>query len=239
MIKIAICDDDIQVLEKMVSIVKDYFRIIDRTVWVAEYKSGARLLKANARFDIIFLDIEMPQMDGIETAQKLRNWDLNSKIIYVTNYSQYQKRAYKVHAFDYIDKPLQEKAIFGVLKEAIRYLDGAIKKQKYAFDTEEGIITLELDDIYYFEYLTKKVIINSAKGKYVSRYSLKELYEKIGNNSFELPHKSFIVNFLHIKGIKGFEIFMENGATIPLAQKRAVKFKEKFNDFLQSTFEKV
>lgn len=239
MIKVAVCDDEIHIRGKLISIIKEYFDEIKRAVWVADFKTGDGLLKAKIRFDIIFLDIEMPNMNGIETAKKLRNWDVNSKIIYVTNYDKYKSCAYKVHAFDYICKPVREKVIYGVLSEAVRYLDHASERQRYAFKTEEGIVTLELDDIYYFEYLSRKVIINSSKGKYIATYSLKELYEKFSKHNFESPHKSFIINMLHIKCIKGFNVYMENEAVVPLAQKRAVNFKEKFNDFLQSTFDKI
>lgn len=128
MIKVAVCDDETHIREKLTSIIKDYFYEINRTVWVADFKTGSGLLKANIRFDIIFLDIEMPNMNGIETAKKLRNWDVNSKIIYVTNYAKYQNCAYKVHAFDYICKPVREKAIYEVLSEAVRYLDHASEK---------------------------------------------------------------------------------------------------------------
>lgn len=227
MIKIAVCDDEAHIREKLTSIIKEYFSEEKRTVWIADFKTGKALLGSNIRFDIIFLDIEMPNMNGIETAKKLRNWDVNSKIIYVTNYDKYKSCAYKVHAFDYICKPVREKVIYEVLSEAVRYLECVSEKQRYAFTTENGIVTLELDDIYYFEYLSRKVIICSAKGKYTATYSLKELYEKFSKYSFESPHKSFIVNMLHIKRIKGFEVYMENGAVVPLAQKRAVDFKEK------------
>ena len=84
-----------------------------------------------------------------------------------------------------------------------------------------------------------RVLINTSQGEYIATYSLKELYEKFNKYNFESPHKSFIINMLHIKRIKGFDILMENGGTIPLAQKRAVGFKAKFNDFLQSTFDKI
>lgn len=239
MIKVAVCDDEAHIREKLTSIIKEYFYEEKRAVWIADFKTGAGLLKANIRFDIIFLDIEMPNMNGIETAKKLRNWDVNSKIIYVTNYDKYKTCAYKVHAFDYISKPVRENSIYEVLREAVRYLDHASEKQRYAFKTEEGIVTLELDDIYYFEYLSRKVIINSSKGKYTATYSLKELYEKFSKYNFESPHKSFIINMLHIKSIKGFDIYLENEIVIPLAQKRAVDFKERFNDFLQSTFDRI
>ena len=116
MIKVAICDDDKQICSKLIAIVKEYFADIGRPVWVAEFTSGLKLLKANIRFDVIFLDIDMPGLNGIETAKKLRNWDVNSKIVYVTNYSKYASCAYKVHAFDYVEKPVRENRIFNVLK---------------------------------------------------------------------------------------------------------------------------
>lgn len=77
------------------------------------------------------------------------------------------------------------------------------------------------------------------KGNYFASYSLKELYEKFKKYNFESPHKSFIVNLLYLKRIKGFDILLENNDIVPLAQKRAVDFKNKFNDFLQSTFDRI
>lgn len=239
MIKVAVCDDEEQVCIKLINMIKTFFNELERQVWVAEFREGNGLLKSNIHFDIIFLDIDMPEMDGIETAKKLRTWDVSSKIIYVTHYNQYKGKAYKVHAFDYIKKPISDGEIFNVLKEAIYYLDNTSIKHKYAFTTEDGILTLDLDDIYYFEYASRKVIINTSKGKYIATYSLKELIEKFGPFNFLSPHKSFIVNMIYIKCIKGFDIFMENGDMLPLGQKRAAEFKIKFNEFLQSTFDKI
>lgn len=239
MIKIAVCDDDNKVRLRLLTIIQQYFDEIDREVWIAMFKSGEELLKAKIRFDIIFLDIEMSGLNGIEVAKRLREWDVTSKIIYVTNYDKYQRSAYEVHAFDYISKPVKDKEIFKVLGEAVRYLDNAFEKQKCVLNTEDGIVTMEIEDIYYFEFLSRKVTIHTAKGNYRTSYSLKELYEKFSIYNFELPHKSFIVNMLYIKRIKGFDILLENGDIVPLAQKRAVEFKNKFNDFLQSTFDKI
>lgn len=239
MIKVAICDDDKDIRMKIHLVVKNYFSEIKRPLWSVEFKSGIKLLESHIRFDIIFLDIEMPGLNGIETALRLRKWDVNSKIIYVTNYENYKASAYKVHAFDYIDKPVIKNDVIAVLKDVVYYLDHTIEKQKYAFKTEEGIITLELDEIFYFEYLSRKVIIHGVKGNYTATYQLKELLEKFEKYNFASPHKSFIVNMLYIKAIKGFDIFIENGDKIPLAQKRAVGFKSIFNDFLQTTFDRI
>lgn len=239
-IKIAVCDDEEIVRKKLYEIIEKWFGICKRQVWIAKYNNGVELLESHVRFDIIFMDIEMPQLNGIETAKMLRTWDVNSKIIYVTNYEQYIRISYKVHAFDYISKPIQEKDIYTVLAEAVKYLDAVLERPKYAFDTEDGVIVLELDSIYYFEYSLRRVIINSTKGEYVTKeYSLKELLEKFREYDFGSPHKSFIVNLMYVKLVKGFDVFMENGVTIPLAQKKAAAFRIRFNDFLQSTFYRI
>ena len=239
MIKIAVCDDEESFRSQISKIVREYFEEDHKTILLLEYKEGAELLNAHIRFDIIFLDIEMPQYSGIETAVKLRELGVYSKIIFVTNYSNYKNHAYKVHAFDYITKPIDSKIIYRVLEAAINFLNNEIEKPKVAFKTKEGIVTLKLDDIFYFEYLSRQVIIKSSKGIFHATYKLSEVYEKMKKYNFESPHKSYIVNLLHIKCIEKFDVLIDNGQIIPLAQKRAVEFKRKFNDFLQSTFDKI
>ena len=240
MIKIAVCDDDEIICDELTAIIKNYFTKSDRAVLIKDFKSGEQLLRAKISFDIIFLDIEMPVLNGIETARKLRSWDVNSKIIYITNYNNYKRSAYKVHAFDYICKPITGKAICNTLNDAISYLDNRYTPKKFVFKTEQGMIALEIDDIYYFEYSVRKVIIVTAKENYASTsYSLKQLHEKTCKYNFASPHKSYIVNMLHIRSIKGFDIFIDNDDKIPLAQKKAVDFKKEYNDFLQSTFDMI
>lgn len=241
MIKIAVCDDEKVIRDELSTIIKDYFSKLNRAVLVKDFESGYDLLRA-IKFDIIFLDIEMPTLNGIETAKKLRNWDVNSKIIYVTNYNNYKSSAYQVHAFGYISKPIVEKAIFNILTDALRYLDNSYAPKKLVLKTEQGTVTLETDDIYYFEYSVRKVIIVTAEENYTSTsYSLKQIYEKTCKYNFASSHKSYIVNMLHIKHIKGFDIFIDSVGKkpIPLAQKRAVEFKKIYNGFLQSTFDLI
>lgn len=238
MIKIAICDDDSSIRNALSTIIKKYFTKIQRAVLVKVFASGEGLLSAKIRFDIIFLDIEMPVLDGLETARRLRNWDVNSKIIYVTNYNNHKEAAYKVHAFEYISKPVNEKEIENVLIEALRYIDNQLVPKKFVFKTERGIITLSADDIYYFEYCVRKLYIVTTQGTYISKfYTMKEIQEKTSKYHFVLTHRSYIVNLLHIKFVKEFQIFLSNGMDIPLAQKQSAEFRNAHTEFLNTTFD--
>lgn len=238
MIKIAICDDDSSIHRVLSTIIKNYFEEIQRAVLVKMFLSGNGLLNAKISFDIIFLDIEMPVLNGLETARRLRNWDVNSKIIYVTNYNNHKRAAYKVHAFEYISKPINEKGINNVLAEALRYIDNQFVPKKLVFKTEQEIITLSVDDIYYFEYCVRKLYIVTTHGTYISKfYTMKEIQEKTCKYNFVLTHRSYIVNLLHIKLVKGFQIFLSNGADIPLAQKQSAEFRNAHTEFLNKTFD--
>lgn len=236
-IKIAVCDDYLDDRKRISEAIKKYFG--DGQVLLEEFNNGEDLLNSNVRFDIILLDIQMPDLDGIETAQKLRNFDIHSKIIYITEFSGFKSKAFRVHAFDYIDKPVQEEDIYQSLADAIKILEQAFEEPDFCFKTESGFVTLKLKDIYYFEYLAKRVTIHSVRGNYVASYSLKELLQKFQKFNFASSHKSFLINMMHIKRIIKFDIYIENDDVIPLAQKRAVQFKKHFNDFLQSTFDQI
>lgn len=237
MIKVAVCDDFNSVLKSMKGILENYFLQKGRKGKVWTFLSGEALLDNKEIFDIIFLDIEMPIMDGIETARRLQKKSLSTKIIYLTSYTNYKDSAFRVHAFDYLMKPSDKNGIFEAMDEALRYIDDTDQNSVISLNTDEGIVNFDVASIYYFEFSNRKIKISTKEKIYFMRGSLKQLYIMIQEYSFGIPHKSFIVNFDHISNIKGYNILLKNGEVIPLAQKKAVGFKTAFYDFLQSRYE--
>lgn len=237
MIKVAVCDDLKSILESMKEILENYFLQKGRKGKVWTFLSGEALLVDKEVFDIVFLDIEMPVMDGIETARRLQKKSLSTKIIYLTSYTNYKDSAFRVHAFDYLMKPSDKNGIFETMDEVLRYIDKDAQNCIISFNTEEGIVNFDVASICYFEFCNRKIKISTLEKVYFMRGGLKQLYDMIQQYSFGIPHKSYIVNFNHISNIKGYNIFLKNGEVIPLAQKKAVGFKEAFYDFLQSTYE--
>lgn len=120
MLKIAVCDDDKLIIDKMESLVLKYAEQNGIDLKIFAFLDGNNLVSSKQQFDLIFLDIQMQFSNGIETAQKIREMDMNVPIVYITNFSQYWRNAYKVHAFDYISKPFDFIDIKSVMDDFIK-----------------------------------------------------------------------------------------------------------------------
>ena len=234
MIKIAICDDDLITLNQTKKLIEDY-KIKDFDIYV--YKSGEELLESKRIFDIIFLDIDMIGINGIETAKRIRLYDKQVKIIYVTNYTDYTYSAFSVHAFGYLVKPIKEKDLHEQLKEALSYMVED-KECLMEFITNEGLVRVDLNKIYYFEYESRKVLMKTNDKTYILKEKISDISTKMKEYGFEMPHKSFVVNLYNVKSIKGYDIYMMNGSVVPLSQKKSTEFRNSLNIYISNHIEK-
>lgn len=230
MINIAICDDDKEIIKEIKKYIEEYK---GSECLISTYNSGEELLKEEKKFEIIFLDIDMGGINGIETAKKIRKFDKAVKIIYVTNFTDYTNLAFQVHAFGYLNKPIKKEQIYNQLDEAIEYSTNEEEEVAIEFMTTEGVIRLKPKDIYYFEYLDRKVKVKTLEKAYMIKEKITDIAEKMINYDFLMPHKSFTINLFYIKSIKGYDIFMMDGSVIPLSQKKSSEFRDEFNIFLE------
>lgn len=229
MIHIAVCDDESEVIEKINDSVTRFLTDNKHSFTIEKYYSGESLIESKKKYDLIFLDIEMKELNGIETAQAIRSEDVDVKIVYITSYTDYWRRAYKVHAFDFISKPFSDEDIHNVLKDFLRIYN-AENEKTVELKTAGGVAVLKTKDILYFYIKDKekrKVIVNTSHGEYVSTESLKEIYERLDSEEFYKAHKSCIVNLRYVQSMgknNGGDIIMTNGTNIPLAIKKQKEF---------------
>lgn len=234
MLRIAICDDE----------EKDRIKIQDSLIKVADkcdidirifsYKKGTELLADKKEYDLIFLDVEMEDIDGIETAQKIRSYDMNVPIVYVTQYPDYWKRAYKVHAFDFISKPYYIEDIENVMRDFLVSLKEKDEK-KISFNTNDGVIVLNMNSISHFHLSSKRhVDIYTVYGNYISNENLNSIMEKLDKEQFYRTSRDYIVNLSFVSIFRNKQgITLKDSTWIPLSINKQVEFYEKLSQQLR------
>ena len=230
MLKIAVCDDDRQMLGKMQQYLKDF----DKLFRICLYSSGEALLNSGETYDFIFLDIDMRGISGIDTARMLRKKDRKAKIIYVTAYEDFRDYAFSVHAFAYLVKPVSKEKIQEILREALEYTETEDMGPSLCFHTTDGLLDICIRDIYYFEYQNRQLKMATVSGDVWIPDSIHHMAQKMESYGFLMPHKSFIVNLFHIRNLKGYDIFMTDGSIVPLSQKKSADFRKRLAAYLAS-----
>lgn len=219
--KIAICDDEPAVRKQM----EAYFKELESVFCISYFESGETLLESDVLYDVIFLDIDMKGISGIDTARKIRVRDKKAKIIYVTAYEDFREYAFGVHAFGYLVKPVEKEKILEILQEAFDYEQEEQRGPRIRLHTDAGYQEFYMQDICYFEYRDRKIRIVTQNGEAWMRGSISKMAESFQNMGFAVPHKSFVVNLRHIKDIKGCDLLMTTGEIVPLSQKKAADFR--------------
>lgn len=228
-LEIAICDDEPYITAIIDKFVQEYYGV---NCLSHRFNSGEMLLNLVEKYDIVFLDIELGESNGIELAKTIRKSNKKAFIIFVTNYTDYCRQAFNVHAFQYLTKPISKEKLFHVLDEVETYRKNDIQNESIRLKSSDGIVQVEINEIIYFEYYLRKVKMVLENDKYLLTYSLQELKELFCQYDFAMCHRAYIVNLRKIQIIDKFDIHMSNGDLIPLAQKQAAEFKREFEIYL-------
>ena len=122
MINVAVCDDEPEIADEIGRYILQYGSENDIDFQINKYSCGEMLLNAGKCFDVIFLDIIMDKINGIETGKAIKNSNIKTHIIYITNFTNYSMSAHKVHAFDFIEKPINYLKISEVLDDLVKYM---------------------------------------------------------------------------------------------------------------------
>lgn len=229
--KIAICDDEFEYCDYVESLVLFYLRehCIDHTCF--KYSSGEALLSSNMEFDIVFLDVEMKkgQLNGIETAKKIKQQGKCSIVFIITAYQKYLDDAMDSNVFRYIDKPLNPQRIYDGLNKAIDFINhNTIIFQAH----DDGILTIRKSDILYVEVIAKKTYVITQQKRYLAREKMAYFKKNLIASYFVSPHSSYVVNMNYIVKLKRDHMQMTNSDMISIAPKKQPYVKKKFMSFM-------
>ena len=226
MYNIAICEDDIFQAQSIKKLLLDFERSEGIRLNVEVFHSGELLLeKGYEVYDIIILDIKMKEIDGIETAKRIRKKNNKIKIIFITAIEKYWPEGYKVNAYRYIIKPIDEKSFCKEFKELIEEIDRG--REFIIINDGTKIVKILNSDIMYLEIFKRKVIIHSKVGIYNSNLSLKEWKDRLYIHGFASPHNSYLVNMENVKSMDKEKVTLFNDEYVYISQRKYKEFKEK------------
>lgn len=224
--RIGICDDQKEVRELLAEKVKTLYPDGDLIC----YENGYDVLDEKNLPDLLFLDIQMPGIDGMETARALRRIDKAMIIIFVTAIEDYVFQAFDVGAFHYLVKPYTDEKLAEVLHSAAEQLsdrNNETKKEMPRLMITAGgrHITVNIEDIVYAEVFDRKVVIHTLDADIEYYGKMKELEKRVGDG-FYRPHRAYLVNFNYIKKYDARMIWLEKG--------QALMAKQNYQEFVKA-----
>ena len=223
MIRVAIVEDDAEVQGVLQEYVRRYTRQYGTEFEVTLFADGVDILDDyRAVYDIIFLDVEMKHLDGMTTAERIRQMDAEVILIFITNMAQYAIRGYEVDALDYVLKPVNYYQFCTKLSRAIQRVQRRRGGQVVLQLAGGGIQLLDTADIYYLETRSRMLYYHTAKGEFAVRASLQSAEKQLAEYHFVRCNQCYLVNLAYVKGIESdFALVKDDRLEISRRQRTA------------------
>ena len=201
------------------------------------FSSGEELLASDQQIDILFLDIQMAGINGMDAARELRKMDNSVILIFVTAVEEYVFQAFDVGAFHYLVKPIEHVKFVDVLRRAVnewhsRTPRGSEPEQKYVMISRNGVHSkVILDEIIYAEVFNRKVVIHKMD-ETIEYYGKMSDLEALAGDTFFRPHRAYLINFKYVVKYDASTIYMENGSVL-MAKQNYPEFVRKYMKYNQ------
>jgi DNA-binding LytR/AlgR family response regulator len=237
-IKILAVDDSLQQLKRLIESIDKYFNKLDDISYsVDRARKSVEALDMLYRntYDVVFLDVDIDELSGVDIAKKIRMKNDNIEIIFVTAYPDFSIKAYEVFALNYLLKPIDDAIFKRTMSKAVENIRNKTIARKMEFlevvmKTESH--KLYYDDIMFFEKNGKYVKIYLADGVVIEpRATLNDFEEKVGNKYFLRCHRGYLVNIMKIEKYAYDELHLRN-CEIPVPVGR--KFKDRVDVTIRS-----
>lgn len=202
MIRIALVEDEAEVRAQLQGYVQRHTRQYGTEFAVTEFADGMELLDDyRPVYDILFLDVEMKHLDGMETARRIRELDPDVMLVFITNMAQYAIKGYAVGALDYVLKPVPYFAFSQQLQKVEEQLRRRTRHY-LAVPVEGGLRRLDTSRIYYIESEGHRVHFYTEEGDFAAPGALKALEEKLADRPFARCNSGYLVNLAQVQAVQ-------------------------------------
>ena len=220
--KIAVCDDESVICRTIYDMIKNISKLIDIRFETDCFSSGEELcdeMKSNP-YDLIFLDIELPRMNGVAVGKYIRE-SLNNEtvqIAYISSKQQYAMELFESRPINFLIKPITPEKILTIIEKLLKL--HAVDTQIFKFKVRQEYIKLPMSEIIYFSSSGRTVTLVSLDKSYTFYDTLEDIYSEIKNRHFLYIHKSFIVNYRYVRQYEYEQVTLLDGTVLPISQPR-------------------
>lgn len=234
MLRIAICDDESEYVENHARVIEQVLKQCGSVGELSKYTHSDNLLYDIAEdhffYDLILLDVEMPEYSGMELAAKIKPYLPNVKIIFITSHVEYAIDAFELSIFRYVPKNDMEKRLPVAIRDAVKLIELESGKV-YTIQTSAKLEKIPYKEIYYIVRDGKNARIVTESGESKVRKSLQQVYEELDSEEFLFVERGCIVNMIHIVQIKDGMAILKNGENCAISRSHLQSVKEQINAY--------
>ncbi len=223
MFRIAICDDENIICSEIEQAIMNYCKVSLIEIDVEVFTSGEELcqfMNKEEEFDLIFLDIELKHMNGVEVGRIIRDEMKNEtvQIVYISGKDNYFLELFEVRPMHFLQKPITPEKIIKDIEKAME-LAGRLN-HVFSFKQSHNTYKVAVKDILYFEAENRQVKMITAQSQINFYGSMEEVFREVEKYRFLYIHKSYLVNYAHVIVFGHKELTMSNGTVLPISQQR-------------------
>ena len=233
MFQVAIVEDDVQYRDQLEAYIRKYETESGESFGIRMFSDGDEIVDHYAgNYDIIFLDIEMRRLNGMEAARIIRSLDREVILIFITNMAQYAIQGYEVEAMDYVLKPIRYFAFSQEMEKAVKRLK-AMPRQVIRIEQDQGVMLLNAQEISWMESQGHNIIIHKGEETWSVRMTMKEMEADLQESGFARCNSGYLVNLAFVKKVDHGEVYVGDVA-LPISRSRRRDFMEKLTNYLGS-----
>ena len=238
MIRIAVVDDDLNFQKQIRHFITKYFNGEGNAFNIKCFCNGVDFLtEYKCDYDLVILDIQMPMMNGMEVAHRLRDIDKRVTLMFITETANFAIKGYEVSAMDYVLKPLEYETDFKFkFERAVNMINSAKPHSKdiVVSDDDGRIVKINLDDLKYVMKDRDTALYYTKQGVFRKRIPLFKVEESLHDEHFAVANSGCLINLSYVKNVSGNTIEMTDSEIIVLSRGKKKSFYEKFFDYINN-----
>lgn len=228
--RIAICDDQAECRYQAEQAIRNCLKGTD--LLIDTFKDGISFLRNSQKssYDLVFLDIEMPEIDGITLAKRLRKLHKDVPIIFLTSHIEFALEGYEVNALRYLTKPVD----MSKLREVLSYTLRQMQEQRIIW-VKDNLCEkkIHIKDILYMEAQNQNVSIFTTTDTYSVRYNLSDYEKELQEDDFLRIHRGYLISLAHVKSVGKGEVLLDDGTSLPVSRSKENTLKESLWQYIR------